>query len=58
LKEQNIVTIQKLGRDVKHFVNDTNPLVSVPIELEAFEKSLYTLLEKAKKITEEKYVPC
>jgi hypothetical protein len=57
LRKQRMVTIQKLGRDIKHFLNDTNPLVSVPIELEAFEKGLYTLLERAKKITEEKYGP-
>jgi hypothetical protein len=42
-------------RNVKLFVNHTNLLVLVPRQLESFEKNFKQILDKAKKITEEKY---
>ena len=56
LKNDSLVTEQKINmRMIKLFVNDSNPLISVPQELEIFEKHFRKLLQQVKKVTDVKY---
>jgi hypothetical protein len=58
LKEENIVIGKKSkpnSREIQLYINNDNLLVSVPRELEEFEKAFFTLLEKAKSEYERRY---
>jgi hypothetical protein len=58
LKEENIVIGKKRkpnSRDIQLYINNDNLLVSVPKELEEFEKAFFTLLAKAKSEYEKRY---
>ena len=56
LKEENIVTEKKSkpgARNKKLFVNETNPLVIVPKELNEFDEAFTHLLKKAAKVIDQ-----
>jgi hypothetical protein len=58
LKEENIVRESRRkpnSRDIPLYINNDNLLVSVPRELEEFEKAFLRLLEKAKSEFEKRY---
>jgi predicted transcriptional regulator len=58
LTKEGIVKDDRVNRrDHRYFVEAKNPLVSVPIELDGFEKAFVKILAKSAEFIEKKYLP-